>query len=101
MINFIIDLFKKKPPSATDKLFYKFANCKEIEARYERLSGFMIIKSEIGTLALRDKKNSEAKYSIGYFQDRYVHILRERPSKQAEQAFMKAFEENLYGGILK
>ena len=108
MIDFIIDLFRKKPPSATDKLFYKFANCKEIEAHYDRFGGLFIIESEIGTLAFRDKNNLEAKCSIGYFNSKsgYIdgkslHVLRERPSNKAEKAFMKAFEENLYGGILK
>ena len=103
MINFIIDLFKKKPPSSTDKLFYKFANCKEIEAFYERFEGLYKIKSEVGTLTYRQDGSIFYKDAIGYFIDRdnAVHSLKDRPSKSAEKAFMKAFEENLYGGILK
>jgi hypothetical protein len=103
MINFIIYLFKKKPPSATDKLFYMFANCKEIEAHYERLSGLTIITSEIGTLAYKQDGAIFCKDAMGYFidSDNEVHSLKDRPSKSAEQAFMKAFEENIYGGILK
>jgi len=103
-MNNIIDLFRKKPPSATDKLFFMFANCEKIEAFYERLEeGSYKIKSEFGTISYRRYGSIYYKDNIGYYidSDNVLHSLKERPSKRAEKAFMQAFEENLYGGILK